>query len=52
MWWLLWFLEYDFSVVYKPKKSHSIVDASSYLSAFEKPNGMPNQITDAPLFLL
>jgi len=48
MWWFLLFLEYDFSVVYKPKKSHSIVDASSYLLAFEEPSGALDQIIDAP----
>jgi len=24
--WLVWFLEYDFSMVYKPNKSHYVVD--------------------------
>jgi hypothetical protein len=51
-WWLLLFLEYNFLVVYKPRKSHSITDALSHLSTVDELSGVPNQVVDAPLFLL
>ncbi len=35
--WLLLFLEYDFTIVYKPSKVHVIVDALSRLSDITKP---------------
>ncbi len=50
--WLLLFFLKCFLVVYKPKKSHSIADALSNLSTSNEPNGVPDQIADAPLFLL
>ncbi len=46
------FLEYDFLVVYKLGKSHLVADALSRLPTFDEPSGMPNQITNVPLFLL
>jgi len=50
--WLLLFLEYDFSMIYKPEKSHSVVDALSHLSTSDESNGVLDQITHATLFLL
>jgi hypothetical protein len=47
--WLLLFLKYDFSVVYKLGKSHSIMEVLSYFSASYEPSGVLGQITDAPL---
>jgi len=38
--WLL-FLEYEFIVVYKPNKTHVVVDALSKLSDNSKPLGVP-----------
>jgi hypothetical protein len=40
--WLLLFLEYDFTVVYKPSRTHVIVDALSRLLNIKKPTGVPN----------
>jgi hypothetical protein len=50
--WLLLSLEYDFLMIYKPKKSHSVVDALSHLLASNESSGMLNQIANATLFLL
>lgn len=50
--WCLLFLEHDFLVVYKPEKSHSIANASSCLHTSDEPNGVPDQVIDAPFFLL
>jgi hypothetical protein len=50
--WIVLFLEYDFLMVYKLGKSHSIVDVLSHLLASDEPSGMPDQIIDATLFLL
>lgn len=50
--WIVLFLEYDFLMVYKLGKSHSIVDVLSHLLAFDEPSGMSDQIIDATLFLL
>jgi hypothetical protein len=38
--WLLLFLEYDFSIIYKPRKSHSVVDALSQMPNFIKESGL------------
>jgi hypothetical protein len=46
-WWLL-FLEYDFIVVYKPSRTHVIVDALSWLPDITKPTSVPK--IDASLF--
>jgi hypothetical protein len=41
--WFLLFLEYDFKIVYKPGRSHLMVDASSRLPNHTKPVGIPYQ---------
>jgi hypothetical protein len=48
--WLLLFLEYNFTIVYKPSKIHVIVDALSRLPNIIEPTGVPNQTTYASLF--
>jgi hypothetical protein len=50
--WLLLFLEYDFSMIYKPEKTHSMVDALSHLLTSDESSGMLDQITTTTLFLL
>ncbi len=50
--WLLLFLEYDSSVVYKPIKSHLVVEALLQLSNLGEPIGIPNQEIDVYLFIL
>jgi hypothetical protein len=49
---LLLFFEYDFIVIYKPGKTHVVVDALSRLLDSIKPTGMPDQTTDASLFYI
>jgi hypothetical protein len=51
-WWFLLLFEYDFLMVYKPRKSHSIVEALSCLLASNETSGVHDQINDAPLFLI
>ncbi len=41
--WLLLFLEYDFTIMYKPSKTHVIVDALSRLLDIIEPIRAPNQ---------
>jgi hypothetical protein len=48
--WLLLFLEYNFTIVYKPSKIHVIVDALSKLPDITEPTCVPNQTTYASLF--
>jgi hypothetical protein len=48
--WLLLFLEYEFTIVYKPGRTHIIVDVLSKLPDSSKPLGVPNQTMDASLF--
>jgi len=48
--WLLLFTEYDFSVVYKPGKTHGIADALSRTAYAEPPIGVPDSTPDASLF--
>ena len=48
--WLLLFLEFDFKVIYKPGKTHSVVDALSRNKGAEPATGIPDQTTDAQLF--
>jgi hypothetical protein len=50
--WLLLFLEYDFKIVYKPSRSHLMADALNRLPNQAKLVGVPNQTTDAHLFIL
>jgi hypothetical protein len=40
--WLLLFLEYEFTMVYKPSKTHVVDDVLSKLPDSSKPLGVPN----------
>jgi hypothetical protein len=48
--WLLLFLEFEFIVIYKPNRTHVVVDVLSRLPNSLKPLGIPNQTIDASLF--
>jgi hypothetical protein len=48
--WLLMFLKYDFTVVYKPGRTHVVTDALSKLLDITKPTGVLDQTTYASLF--
>jgi len=48
--WLLLFLEYDFTIVYKLNRTHVITDALLRLLNSTKPTSVPNQTIDANLF--
>jgi hypothetical protein len=50
--WLLLFLEYDFIVMYKPCKTHVIVDALSRLLDIIEATGVPDQTTVVSLFYI
>ena len=47
--WLLLFLEFDFKVIYKPGKIHSVVDAFSRNEGVKPATGILDQTTDAQL---
>ncbi len=49
---LLLFLEYEFTVVYKPGRTHVVTDVLSKLPNNSKPLGVPIQIMDASLFFI
>jgi hypothetical protein len=48
--WLLLFLEYDFTIMYKPSKTHVVIDALSRLPSIAEPTSVPNQTTNVSLF--
>jgi len=48
--WLLLFLEYDFTVVYKLNKTHVVIDALSKLPNIIEPTCVPDQTIDASFF--
>jgi len=48
--WLLLFLEYDFTIVYKLNRTHVVTDALLRLLNSTKPTSVPNQTKDANLF--
>jgi hypothetical protein len=48
--WLLLFLEYDYTVVYKPGKTHVVVDVLSKLPNVIESSGVVEQTTNASLF--
>ncbi len=50
--WLLLFLEYDFKIVYKPSRSHLMVDALSKLSNQTERVKILDQTCDAHMFIL
>jgi hypothetical protein len=47
-----WMLEYDFVIVYKPSKTHVVVDALSKLLDSSKPLGVLDQTMDMSLFFV
>jgi hypothetical protein len=51
-WWLLLFLEHEFSMVYKPSKSHYVANVLLQLSNSIKNKGVFDQILYATLFTL
>ncbi len=50
--WLLLFLEYDFTIMYKPCKTHVVANALLRLTDSIEPIGVPNQTTDSTLFYI
>jgi hypothetical protein len=48
--WLLLFLKYEFTIVYKLGRTHVVVDALSRLLDSSKPLGVLYQTVDASLF--
>jgi hypothetical protein len=50
--WLLFFLEYEFIVVYKLGRTHVVADVLSKLLDSSKPFGVPYQTIDASLFFI
>ncbi len=48
--WLLLFLEYDFTIMYKLGKTHVVVDVLSRLSNITEPTCVLDQTIDASLF--
>jgi hypothetical protein len=48
--WLLLFLEYEFTIVYKLGRTHVVANVLSRLLDNSEPLGVPNQIVDASLF--
>jgi hypothetical protein len=50
--WLILFLKYDFTVVYKLGKTHVVADALSRLLDITKPIGVHNQTANASLFYI
>jgi hypothetical protein len=48
--WMLLFLEYDFTVMYKLGKAHVVANALSRLLDIIEPTSVPNQTTNASLF--
>jgi hypothetical protein len=49
---LLLFLKYDFTIVYKPSRTHVVVDALSRLLNITEPTCVPDQTTYASLFYI
>ncbi len=50
--WLLLFLEYEFTIIYKLGRTHVGTDVLSRLLDSSKPLGVPNKIVDASLFFI
>jgi hypothetical protein len=48
--WLLLFLEYEFTIVYKPNRTHVVADVLSRLQNNLEPLGVTYQTMDASLF--
>ncbi len=47
--WLLLFRNYDFTIMYKPSRTHVVANALSRLLDITKPIGVPDQITNASM---
>jgi hypothetical protein len=50
--WLLLFLEYEFTIIYKLNKTHVFADVLSRLPNSSKPLGVPNQTIDTSLLFV
>jgi hypothetical protein len=50
--WLLLFLEYDFTIIYKPSRTHVIAYALSRLPYIIELISVPNHTIDASLFYI
>jgi hypothetical protein len=50
--WLLLFLQYEFTIVYKLGRTHVVAYALSILLDSSEPLGFPNQSVDASLFFI
>jgi hypothetical protein len=50
--WFLLFLEYNFTIVYKPSRIHVVANALSRLPDNTKPIGVSNQTINASLFYI
>jgi hypothetical protein len=50
--WLLLFLEYNFKIIYKPSRSHLMVDSLSRFPNQARPIGVLDQTTNAHMFTL
>jgi hypothetical protein len=50
--WLLLFLEYDYTVMYKLAHTHFVADALSWFLHTTKPPRVPDMMVDAPPFIL
>jgi hypothetical protein len=50
--WLLLFLEYDFTIVYKPGKTHVVAYVMPRFPDITEPTSVPNQTTNASLFYI
>jgi hypothetical protein len=50
--WLLLFLEYDFTIMYKPSKTHVVANALSRLLNIIEPTGVLDQTTNENLFYI
>jgi hypothetical protein len=48
--WLLFFLKYDFTIMYKLRKTHVVIDALSRFPNIIKPTSVHDQTIDASLF--
>jgi hypothetical protein len=50
--WLILFLEFDFSIICKPRRFHFVVDALSQMPNIIEQNGILDKTTNVILFLL
>jgi hypothetical protein len=50
--WLLLFLKHDFTIVYKPSKTHVVINALARLPNITKPTSVLDQTTNPSLFYI